>query len=98
MLLSGKLQHNPMTNIKDLKSGNEDSEKIMWLTEDEFGDLLHVLRKKPIKSRRVNPEEKYRRDRAIIFSLIYAGLRVEELSNLKLTDLDLDMKRIRIVG
>lgn len=87
-----------MTNIKDLKSGNEDSEKIMWLTEDEFGDLLHVLRKKPIKSRRVNPEEKYRRDRAIIFSLIYAGLRVEELSNLKLTDLDLDMKRIRIVG
>lgn len=68
------------------------------VNRDEFGDLLHVLRKKPIKSRRVNPEEKYRRDRAIIFSLIYAGLRVEELSNLKLTDLDLDMKRIRIVG
>jgi len=97
-VISGKLQHNPMTNIKDLRSADEESENIMWLTEDEFGDLLHVLRKKPIKSRGVNPEEKYRRDRAIIFIFTYAGLRFEELSNLKLTDLDLDMKRIRIVG
>ena len=46
----------------------------------------------------MNPEEKYRRDRAIIYILTYAGLRVDELSNLKLTDIDLDLKRIRIVG
>lgn len=96
--LSGKLKQNPMQNIKDLKSADDDSEKIMWLTEDEFEDLLQILRKKPVKSRGVNPEEKYRRDRAIIYILTYAGLRVEELSNLKLTDIDLEMKRIRIVG
>lgn len=93
-----KLQHNPMQEIQDLKSADEDYEKIMWLTEDEFEDLLHIIRKKPVKSRGVNPEEKYRRDRAIIYLLTYAGLRVNELSNLKLTDLDLELKRIRIVG
>jgi site-specific recombinase XerC len=35
---------------------------------------------------------------AVVYLLTYAGLRVEELSNLKLTDLDLEMKRIRIMG
>ena len=93
-----KLQHNPMQDIHDLKTADEDYEKIMWLTEEEFGELLHMIRKKPVKSRGVNPEEKYRRDRAIIYLLTYAGLRVNELSNLKLTDLDFEMKSIRIVG
>lgn len=92
------LNHNPMKDIQDLKTADEDNEKIMWLTEEEFESLLHILRKKPVKSRGVNPEEKYRRDRSIIYLLTYAGLRVDELSNLKLTDIDLNMKRIRIVG
>jgi site-specific recombinase XerD len=95
---NNKLQQNPMLDIRDLKSADEESEKIMWLTEEEFGELLHIIRKKPVKSRGVNPEEKYRRDRAIIYLLTYAGLRVDELSNLKLTDIDLEMKRLRIVG
>ncbi|MGF6947807.1 site-specific recombinase XerD [Neobacillus sp. B4I6] len=93
-----KLQHNPMEEINDLKSADEDSEKIMWLTEEEFEDLLNRVRKTPVKSRGVDPEEKYRRDRAIIYLLTYAGLRVDELSNLKLTDLDLELRRIRILG
>lgn len=92
------LQQNPMLDIQNLKSADDTSEKIMWLTEEEFGDLLNIIRKKPVKSRGVNPEEKYHRDRAIIYLLTYAGLRVDELSNLKLTDVDLDMKRLRIVG
>ncbi|KAB2329578.1 tyrosine-type recombinase/integrase [Cytobacillus depressus] len=93
-----KLQQNPMSDIQDLKTADEDNETIMWLTEEEFENLLYIIRKKPVKSRGVNLEEKYRRDRAIIYLLTYAGLRVDELSNLKLTDLDLDLKRIRIVG
>ncbi|PLS15924.1 integrase [Bacillus sp. M6-12] len=95
---NNKLQHNPMNDIQDIKSADEDYEKIMWLTEDEFEILLEKLRKKPVKSRGVNPEEKYRRDRAIIYLLTYAGLRVEELSNLKVTDIDLELKRLRVVG
>jgi site-specific recombinase XerD len=95
---NNKLQSNPMLDIHDLKSADEESEKIMWLTEDEFEELLQILRKKPFKSRGVNPEEKYRRDRMIIYLLTYAGLRVDELSNLKIVDVDLVMKRIRIVG
>ncbi|QIZ69141.1 tyrosine-type recombinase/integrase [Geobacillus subterraneus] len=93
-----KLKQNPMKDIHDLKLADEDNEKIMWLTEEEFEDLLRRMRKKPSRSRGVNPEEKYRRDRAVVYLLTYAGLRVEELSNLKLTDLDLEMKRVRIVG
>lgn len=93
-----KLQHNPMEEIQNIKSADEDQEKIMWLTEEEFEDLLNRVRKTPVKSRGVNPEEKYRRDRAIIYLLTYAGLRVDELSNLKLTDLDMKLKRIRILG
>jgi len=93
-----KLQHNPMIEIKNVKSADEDSETIMWLTEEEFEDLLNRVRKTPVKSKGVNPEEKYRRDRAIIYLLTYAGLRVDELSNLKLTDLDMDLQRIRILG
>lgn len=93
-----ELQHNPMRDIQDLKSADEDSEKIMWLTEEEFEDLLHRIRKKPVKSRGVDPEEKYRRDRGIFYLFTYAGLRVDELSKLKIKDIDLDLKRIRIVG
>lgn len=95
---NNKLQHNPMREIQDLKSADEDYEKILWLTEEEFETLLHLIRKKPVNSRGVNTEEKYRRDRAIIYLLTYAGLRVNELSNLKLTDIDLELKRIRVVG
>ncbi|HDR4699675.1 tyrosine-type recombinase/integrase [Bacillus paranthracis] len=89
---------NPMTDIKDLKVADEEYEKIMWLTEKEFEDLLERMRKYPVKTRGVNPEEKYRRDRAIIYILTYAGLRVEELSSLKITDIDLDLKKIRVIG
>ncbi|MBY0037324.1 tyrosine-type recombinase/integrase [Bacillus bombysepticus] len=89
---------NPMTDIKDLKMADEEHEKITWLTEKEFKDLLERMRKHPVKTRGVNPEEKYRRDRAIIYILTYAGLRVEELSNLKITDIDLDLKKIRVIG
>jgi site-specific recombinase XerD len=93
-----KLQHNPMEEIQDIKSADEVQETIMWLTEEEFEDLLNRVRKTPVKSRGVNLEEKYRRDRVIIYLLTYAGLRVDELSNLKLTDLDMELKRIRILG
>ncbi|AZJ20082.1 integrase [Bacillus wiedmannii bv. thuringiensis] len=89
---------NPMTDIKGLKMADEEHEKIMWLTEKEFEDLLERIRNYPVKTRGVNPEEKYRRDRAIIYIFTYAGLRVEELSNLKITDIDLDLKKIRVIG
>lgn len=95
---NNKISYNPMEEIEDLKSADEDHETIMWLTEEEFEDLLNRVRKTTVKSRGVDPEEKYRRDRAIIWLLTYAGLRVDELSNLKLNDLDLNMKRIRVVG
>ncbi|WP_188453383.1 tyrosine-type recombinase/integrase [Virgibacillus oceani] len=88
----------PISGIRDLKTADEEHEKIMWLTEDEFEVLLDRIRKSPVKSRGVNSEEKYRRDRVIIYTLTYAGLRVEELSNLKIHDLDFDMRKIRVVG
>ena len=93
-----RISYNPMEEIEDLKSADGNQETVLWLTEEEFEDLLKRIRKTPVKSRGVNPEEKYRRDRAIIYLFTYTGLRVDELSNLKLLDLDLTMKRIRVVG
>lgn len=89
---------NPMTEVKNLKMADEEHEKIMWLTKKEFEDLLERMRRYPVKTRGVNAEEKYRRDRAIIHILTYAGLRVEELSNLQISDIHLDVKKIRVVG
>lgn len=40
------LQHNSMIDIEDLKSVGEESERIMWLTEDEFEALLIIIKKK----------------------------------------------------
>ena len=37
-----------MLDIRDLKSADDDSEKIMWLTEDEFENLLYIILKAPI--------------------------------------------------
>jgi hypothetical protein len=53
----------------------------MWLTEDEFEDLLYIIRKKPVKSRGVNREEKHHRDPSIFFysqlgSLVFGLNRV----------------------
>lgn len=93
-----KFQHNPMDGIEDLKIADEEHGNIQWLTEEEFEDLLIRMRKTPVNSRGVDAEEKYRRDRAVVYLLTYAGLRVEELSNLKITDLDLELKHIRVVG
>jgi site-specific recombinase XerD len=45
---NNRLQQNPMLDILDLKSADDDSEKIMWLTEDEFEDLLYIILKAPI--------------------------------------------------
>ncbi|WP_256238620.1 tyrosine-type recombinase/integrase [Bacillus sp. EB600] len=59
---------------------------------------MKISKKATGKSTGVNPREKYGRDRAIIYLLTYAGLRVDELSNLKLTDLDMELNRIRILG
>lgn len=56
-----------MLDIQDLKSADEDSEKIMCLTKGEFENLLYIIRKKLVKSLGVNPEEKYRRNQAIIY-------------------------------
>ncbi|MEH7524355.1 hypothetical protein V7149_13925, partial [Bacillus sp. JJ1503] len=42
------------------------------LTEEEFEDLLYIIRKKPVKSRGVYPEEKFRREQAIIYLLTHA--------------------------
>ncbi len=83
---NGKISYNTMEEIYDIKSADEDQEKIMWLTEEEFKDLFNLVRKTSVESRGVDPEEKYRRDRVIIYLLTYAGLRVDELSNLKLID------------
>jgi hypothetical protein len=39
-----------MSDIQNLKLVDKDFKKIIWLMEDEFGDLLYyIIRKKPVR-------------------------------------------------
>ncbi len=42
---------NPMTDIQDVRTADEESENIMWLSEEEFEAYLDRMKKAPVKSR-----------------------------------------------
>ncbi len=88
---------NPMNDIGIVKVADEESESIQWLTESEFEDLLKRMRDAPdVKG--WDPELRYRRDRIAVYILTYLGLRVSELSNLKVNDIDMALRKVRIIG
>lgn len=96
--LRGAVCDNPLAPIRDVKTADATPETIQWLTEEEFADLLDRLRQSSKTRHHSEAEAKYRRDRAVIYLLTYAGLRVQELSQLTLRDIDSDLHRLRVVG
>jgi integrase/recombinase XerD len=67
------------------------------LTEDEIRRMLGEA-KKPRAGRKgfPNDSDMNLRDHAAICLMYYGGLRAEEVSNLRLSDLDLDDKKLRV--
>lgn len=74
---------NPTTDLttKAIQRQND----VKWLTRDEVSRLFHAIETAPHES----PAKKSR-DKAVLTLLLNCGLRVSELSNLKINDLDLD--------
>ena len=76
---------NPLENIKSPKLPNKLPN---YLTEEEINKLLDIKLEKPYDYR----------NKAMLETLYATGLRITELINLKLTDIDLDNCFIRVYG
>lgn len=67
------------------------------LTEDEVRSMLDEARKpRSGRSGRPNNSDMSRRDHAAICAMYYGGLRANEVTNLRLSDLDLGDRKLRV--
>jgi len=80
------LEANPAASIRSPKIPEKEP---VYLTEDECIRLLETL------ARKAKPQVK-ERDMAIAVLLLHTGLRVSELTNLKLSNVDLERSQIKI--
>lgn len=81
-----ELEVNPAASIRSPKIPEKEP---VYLTEDECIRLLETL------ARKAKPQVK-ERDMAIAVLLLHTGLRVSELTNLKLSNVDLERSQIKI--
>lgn len=72
-----------------IKVANGSEAEVVVFSEDEVERLLFHLE---------NKEQVALRDKTLVYILLYAGLRVGELVNLKIQDLDLLTMSIKVVG
>ena len=72
-----------------IKVANGSEAEVVVFSEDEVERLLFHLE---------NQEQVALRDKTLVYILLYAGLRVGELVNLKIQDLDLLTMSIKVVG
>jgi site-specific recombinase XerD len=86
LLESGGLETNPASSIKSPKPRETQPE---YLTEEECIHLLQIIA-------RVSRLRVRQRDLAMVILLLHTGLRVSELTSLKLADVDLDRRQIKI--
>jgi integrase/recombinase XerD len=81
------LEVNPAASIRSPRIPEKEPE---YLTEEECIHLLETI------DRKGKPEVR-ERDMAIAVLLLHAGLRVSELTNLKLVDVDLNRRQVKII-
>lgn len=72
-----------------IKVANGSEAEVVVFSEDEVERLLFFLE---------NQEQVALRDKTLVYILLYAGLRVGELVNLKIQDLDLLTMSLKVVG
>lgn len=86
LLLSQQIDHDPAADIELLKAGRR---LPMTLSVDEVFAIIETARKDTPLGRR---------DRACLELLYGAGLRISELLNLKISDIDFDEGLLNVVG
>ena len=83
---NGSVSYNPMAKVRLPKIQNF-YEEPRWLDRKERSRILNVIEDPELKSR--NPW-KYSRNKAILFLGLHAGLRRDEISNLRIEDVSFD--------
>ena len=68
------------------------------LNENDIDSLLHHIRKNPLKSDSIAKQKKIKKIKCLIEILYSTGLRVSELINLKVGDIDLNKRTLVIFG
>lgn len=86
---AGHSENNPAQKVKMKRVQQSYAPK--WLTEQEQNRLLYTLETE-------RNEFKQARDRAIVLTMLYAGLRVEEVSELKLNQIDIRQGKVTVVN
>ncbi|WP_084505039.1 tyrosine-type recombinase/integrase [Acetobacterium malicum] len=90
-LISQGLCHEKVVHPKKdkIKVAHGSEAEVVVFSEDEVERLLFFLE---------NKEQVALRDKTLVYILLYAGLRVSELVNLKIQDLDLLTMSLKVVG
>jgi len=100
MLLDKRIQHDPTVNLESLSTW-----KVLpkSLAESEIDAMMRTAKARAVlaakqasSGREADPTAL--RDRAILELLYAGGLRVSELTNLRVEDLSLDEGRVRLLG
>jgi len=68
------------------------------LNENDIDSLLHHIRKNPLKSDSIAKQKKIKKIKCLIEILYSTGLRVSELINLKVGDIDLNKRTLVVFG
>jgi integrase/recombinase XerC len=82
-----KIKHSPATELEGVKEAS--GKKPIFMTKKEIKSFLKVVDSDDSNSAM--------RDRAIIYTMIYTGLRASEICNLKISDIDFENSLLEVV-
>ena len=88
---AGQLSDNPTTEIRQLSVARQNN--VRWLERHQVKQLFEAIDK-----RKNVPESYYDKTRAIVSILVNCGLRIQELCDIKMTDINWDRGVMKIVG
>lgn len=82
----GLIEHNPMANVKKLKLPNR---TVKGLDTEVVRKLMDEVNGRDVSALR---------NKAMLYMFLDTGLRLSELANLKLSDIDMDKGIIKTIG
>lgn len=94
------IEKNPFASLPRPRQESRHQRLVVYLTDEQVEHLLRVLPSTEGLSRRQQSYHKklWRRDRALIITLLYQGLRIGEAAALKMGNLDFEERILRVIG
>jgi len=94
------IEKNPFASLPRPRQESRHQRLVVYLTDEQVEHLLRVLPSTEGLSRRQQSYHKklWRRDRALIITLLYQGLRIGEAAALRMGNLDFEERILRVIG